>query len=398
MNLHGKTVLVIGATGFIGGRLVERLALDAGARVRTLVRNFSRAIRIARFDVTIIPGSIEDAHAMQRAVEGCDVVFNCAIAQGGSAKENTEASLVAATILAESVARAHISRLVHVGSLAVYGQTGDGPLDETSPYAPTTFEYALGKRRVTEFFLEQHRRTGLPVVVIHPTIVYGPYGKYWTIEPIHKLRKGKVVLVDGGQGLCNAVYVDDVVQSLLLASVRDSAVGEAFLISAQSPVTWKEFYGAYESMLGSSRTVSLTEEQVRAEHAAHRRSRELGLVGWAVKKLRESEDARRLVASSPAGIPIRLARRVVSRQVWQRLQSWMLRDPLMGNQSALQDERLLFLPPLHDLPIWTSKTHVKIDKAKRLLGYEPRFDLKSGMLLTEKWLRWANLLNQHQSC
>jgi len=66
------------------------------------------------------------------------------------------------------------------------------------------------------------------------------------------LRSGLVVLVNGGDGLCNAVYVDDVVQAMLLAATAKEGAGERFLVSGPRPVTWREFYGAYEAMLGRS--------------------------------------------------------------------------------------------------------------------------------------------------
>jgi nucleoside-diphosphate-sugar epimerase len=75
-TLRGNKVLVTGANGFIGGRLVERLLIECGAQPRVLLRNYSRAARIARFGfdrVEVVIGSLADPASLSRAVEGCSV-------------------------------------------------------------------------------------------------------------------------------------------------------------------------------------------------------------------------------------------------------------------------------------------------------------------------------------
>ncbi len=84
MKLSGKQVLVTGATGFIGGRLVEKLVLEQHANVRVLVRDFSHASRIARFDLEMMRGDITDSSAVTEATKGCEVIFHCAYGFKGS--------------------------------------------------------------------------------------------------------------------------------------------------------------------------------------------------------------------------------------------------------------------------------------------------------------------------
>ncbi len=75
---------------------------------------------------------------------------------------------------------------------------------------------------------------------MQPTIVYGPFSRLWTIDPADMLINATVVLPDRGEGICNAVYVDDVVDAMILAAKNPAAVGQRFLVSGE-PITWAQF-------------------------------------------------------------------------------------------------------------------------------------------------------------
>ena len=83
-ELRGRRVLVTGGSGFIGGRLVERLVRRSGAEVRVLVRRFASAAGLARFPIEFVSGDVTDPPALAAAVAGCDLVFHCAYGTTGS--------------------------------------------------------------------------------------------------------------------------------------------------------------------------------------------------------------------------------------------------------------------------------------------------------------------------
>ena len=106
---------------------------------------------------------------------------------------------------------------------------------------------------------------GLPATVLQPTHVYGPFGGYWTERQVEMFLSGPVVLPAPDDGICNAVYVDDVVHALSLAAVRDEAVGETFLISGVESTTWSEFYRQYARAVGRADGLRLySRKKIRA--------------------------------------------------------------------------------------------------------------------------------------
>ena len=375
-RLKGKNVLVTGASGFIGGRLVEKLVLEEGANVRAAVRTFKNAARLSRLPaerVDLRPFNMADRNAggaIDAMVEGCDAVFHLA-RDPRSHKANEEgARLIGAACL-----RAGVRRLVHVSSMSVYMPLPDAPLTEASPLGQHPREDKLAAEREV---LRMIREEGLPATIIQPTIVYGPFSREWTDRPADMLIDGVLVLPAPGDGICNAVYVHDLVRALILAAERDEAVGETFLISGPEHPTWLDFYRAYERALGRDGAIRLM-----AYDEIARRSRSTG-------GLLTLPTPKRVLDYRPLR-PLRAVLLSIYDRLGDRGKTRVRRFYEQGRvlPSRKADGPPEFLPQKFLLDLYAAKCPIQIDKARRLLGYEPEFDLDRGMRFTSHYLKSA---------
>jgi nucleoside-diphosphate-sugar epimerase len=327
MNLHGKTALVTGATGFVGGRLAQRLATEAGMHVRALVRTPAKGQWLADLGVELYPGDITHPASLETAIAGCDLVFHAAawVSEGGGAAEVWAINVEGTRNVVEAAVAAGVERLVHVSSCAVYGSLQQFDIDETTPTRLRGNVYSDSKVAAENVVLEAYRQFGLPVVLARASQVYGPRSAQFTIRPVEVIKAGKMVLIDGGKHLCKPVYIDNLVDGLILCATVEAAAGQAINLTDDAPVPWRDFFGAYGRMLNIDKFPSAPYP-----------------VAWAIGLYNE-------VKAALQGKKARLNRAAVN---------------------ALR-----------------SRNSFSNQKAKTLLGWEPKVNLAEGMKLTEAWLR-----------
>jgi nucleoside-diphosphate-sugar epimerase len=246
--------------------------------------------------------------------------------------------------------------LVQVSTAAVYEPLPDRELDETVKVEAYGSAYKQVKLKIEDVVLEAVRSAGLDAVILQPTVVYGPRGGAWTDSPIRELLTGTVVLPDRGEGLCNAVFVDDVCRAILAAVAAQLPPGERILVSGEQPVTWKAFYGAFDAMLGLDALELQPPEPCPADAPPDTTPRSSGAD-------RVRQVARRLFGARMVGQANLAARYAISLVAPRRLVA-------TGAKSAL----------------FRSRCHVRIDKARAALGFEPAFDLERGMEATRPYV------------
>lgn len=373
-QLKNKRVLVTGATGFIGGRVVERLCAETGAEVRAILRYFYKAPRIACCPVQMISGDLATAADVQRAVEGCSIVVHTAWDFGGAdgAAAARERNLAGLRHLLDAAHAHHVERFVHISTAAVFDHREARVITEEAPRRTPPGDYASTKTEA-EAMIREYMARGLPAVILEPTIVYGPWSATWTMTPLKRMRKGDMV-IDEGEGRCTPVYIDDLVSVILQACVDPAAVGETFLVGGPESMRWQDFYGAYARMLGVRGVVPMSaveaEQPAPAWSGLRERARRIpGLVRMYRFLKFEVGRAAGGTAAAETATP---------------------RGAAAGGQASRTTIKAS--PAMLDL--YRCQARVSSAKAGARLGYVPAFNLARGMALTEQWARWMKFLDE----
>jgi 2-alkyl-3-oxoalkanoate reductase len=257
MTLEGKTVLVTGATGFVGGAVARRLAGD-GAQVRALARRSERDRYIRDVDgIEIVTGDITNADQMIRVTAGCDYVIHAAAATGGSLEAQRLVNVLGTRHVVEAAAVCSVGRIVHVSTIAVYGFRYREDVTEDTPLAPGSDPYSVTKAEAEAALHEVAAQRGISYSIIRPGMIYGPRSSAWTRRMFNVARRKPTIFFGDGSGSAYPIYVDDVVELIALLAVHPAADGEAFNAAPDPSPTWREFLGAYAALAGHNRWLGI---------------------------------------------------------------------------------------------------------------------------------------------
>jgi len=228
-------VAVIGANGFIGNRIVEMLHLGSDHDVRPIVRRASGLALASRF---AIEGRVADARneqATATALQGCDVVVHALSGDRATILGTLDPVYRAAET-------AGCSRLIYLSTAVVHGQAPGPGTDETSPLSRRqAVDYNVSKIMAEERLFSLRQRGKVELVVLRPGIVYGPRSQ-WIGGLADDILVGMAYLVDGGSGLFNGIYVDNLVDAITRCLEGAESDGQTFLLGEDSSPRWHEVY------------------------------------------------------------------------------------------------------------------------------------------------------------
>ncbi|HUQ02319.1 MAG TPA: SDR family NAD(P)-dependent oxidoreductase [Kofleriaceae bacterium] len=241
-----STVLVTGASGFIGRRVAARLAKE-GRAVRALVmpdEDVSRIPELAARGITVVRGDVTAAAAMQDAVAGMEKIVHLAAVVGdwGPDKLFDRVNVGGTRNVVDAAALEGCQRLVMISSIVVYGERlAAGACDEDAPRGRHVGPYSRTKRESEELALDAHRRGRVPVTVVRPGNVWGPGSGLWVDEIAKLARKGMLMTLAGGRGDATLAYVDNVVDVIVRALDAPDAAGRIYNAIDAGGVTWKDY-------------------------------------------------------------------------------------------------------------------------------------------------------------
>jgi len=228
---------VTGGTGFIGGAVVRRL-LEAGHKVRALVRPGADTRQLDGLRVERVEGDLLDRESLRRGMAGCGWVLHVAALYsywGHSWESFRQANVEGTRQLLEVAHKEGIARIVYTSSIAALGVHKDGsPANEDSP---STLADRIGPYQRSKFLAEKvardFARQGLPVVIVNPSspVGIGDHKPTPTGQIIVDFLNGRIFgYVDTG---LNIVDVEDVAAGHLLAAER-GRVGQRYILGGEN--------------------------------------------------------------------------------------------------------------------------------------------------------------------
>lgn len=324
---------VVAITGGTGftGGALIKRLLADGYRVRALARTPSAIESL--YNLELIVGELGNREALAKLVQDVDTVFHIAAMyrSEGDYEEFLAVNYEGTRSLLEASREAGVRRFIYCSTIGVHGTVIKTPANENAPYNPRDY-YQETKLMAEKYCLGMHDQ-GIEVVVIRPCGIYGP-GDTRMLKMFRMIDKGMFFFVGRSQANFHPVYIDDLVQGFVLAMTVDRAAGEAFIIGGPRYLPLREYVATAANALGAKIPTFTIPYGMMSVFAAG--------CEWLCKPL--------------------------------------------GIQPPLHRRRLTF---------FKHNRAFSIDKAKRLLGYNPQTGLDEGFRRTVAWYRENGLLPKH---
>jgi nucleoside-diphosphate-sugar epimerase len=249
---HTSSILVTGASGFLGGHLT-RLLIARGVTPRVLMRSEHRVVDFPLSQVDLYTGDLRDADAVAKSMEGVDEVHHCAamVKSSGRKEDFFTVNVQGTETLLHAARNNGVKRFVHVSSVAVYGPGQQTIIREDDDYDPLPQQrgyYTWSKIEADRLALRFGTEHNFPVTVLRPGIIYGP-GAQPFFARLHYHLKGKARFIIGAaNALLPLVFVESVAEAVVRAgqqrdgaahvyNIVDGAIVQDDLLQRHSEIT-----------------------------------------------------------------------------------------------------------------------------------------------------------------
>ncbi|MBN1837102.1 MAG: NAD-dependent epimerase/dehydratase family protein [Spirochaetales bacterium] len=264
--MNGKNVLVAGASGFVGGAVVDRLCASPHHpyRVSCLVRReqAGACLRERHPEVQARIGELGDPDSLYRALEGCDWLLNCAglnafwqrisypLSPGTRVRKASpyyRVNVEGTGNLMRAAARAGVSRVVHVSTVMAYGFPDEMPFGEASCPGPHMSGYARSKFDGDALARELCQGAGLPLTVVYLAAVIGR-GDPKAVMQIRSFVRGGIPVLIRSNSLFTYIHVRDAAEAIVRAAEKEDGA-EAYLVGGERLST-AEYFGLLSELSG----------------------------------------------------------------------------------------------------------------------------------------------------
>jgi dihydroflavonol-4-reductase len=254
-NKQKSKALVTGANGFVGSHLVEGL-LSKGYHVICLVRKTSNLRWLCGLNVEYVYADISEKDSLKNVSKDVDFIFHVAgLTKAKSNEEYFKANYEGTKNLLEACVKDNpqIKRFVYISSQAAVGPgTNEQPLDETAPCNPIT-HYGKSKLEGEKIVLEFSSK--LPVAIIRPPAVYGPRDSD-ILSFFKVVNHGFKTFFGKGESFLSLCYVEDLIDGMILAAESPKATDQIYFIADDQIYSWRESFRIVAKVL-NKKTITL---------------------------------------------------------------------------------------------------------------------------------------------
>ncbi|NIM90053.1 MAG: NAD-dependent epimerase/dehydratase family protein [Candidatus Aminicenantes bacterium] len=316
--------LVTGASGYIGSHLIKKMS-EKGMSTRALVRRTSNTKGLSELkNIEICYGNVRDISSLEKAVKGCDMVFHLAacVEDWGAYRTFYEVNYLGTKNILHASIEAKVNKFIYISSVGVLDLSKRGVIYEDHPYGHFSGYYCRSKAKAEKLIRKSSDL--ISTLIIRAPAVYGPEDLLFTWKALYLARKHLLFVIDRGKGIFPYIYIDNLVEAILLASHKEMAAGEIFNLADGTNTTVGEFFNHFNHLVGKG-------------------------------NIRLS-------------LPYPIA--------WKLALLLDIFNKLTGKPPLLSWTALEFL---------TLRCHFDVSKAKKALGYEPSVSLKEGMARVKAW-------------
>ncbi len=242
IHVQIMNIFITGVNGFIGSNLARYL-LRMCHHISGSVRKTSDLSFLNELKVDLFTGDLNDEEFLLNCFKGQDIIYHVAALASDWGSINTfyNTNVRGTMNVAKAASKAGVKRLIFVSSTAVCGLTGYRYRTEKDVRPKNNFPYASTKREAEDWLWKFSHENNLPITIIQPANVFGPYDRTFFIKFAQALEKGRMTFINKGKAWTCPTYIENLTEALWMAANNENAIGETFIISDGLEINWRQF-------------------------------------------------------------------------------------------------------------------------------------------------------------